>query len=140
MHCSSCDVETEEIVRSWRAEHFPPCETCGTKLQKADNPDNLKISSFSNYWAAGRTFVEGGEVFHSAAERAAYEEKHKIDGVHSKTSGHGKYLVDEARHQADVAAQDQGHKNHREYRKSKRREKQLKKGQLTSVDKRIQVG
>lgn len=140
LHCTQCSTDVEEIVRSWRPETFPACADCGTKLVKdPTNANNLKISDYSNYWAAGRTYVEGGEVFHAASERRAYEEKHKIDGVHSKHTGKGKQLVEEARWQADVAAQDAGHANHTEYRKNKRREKQLKSGKTSSVDRRIQT-
>lgn len=139
MECTACDWQDETIVRSWKPETWEPCEECGAAIRKSDTVENLMISDYSNYWAAGRQYVEGGETFFSTSERAAYEDKHQITDVVSPGSVKHREIRDEARWQADTAAQDQGFKNHGEYRKGKKREKQLRKGQLSSGETKVVV-
>lgn len=115
------------------------CE-CGTPVVRDRRPPVTARTSFG-YSAAGNDYgIRDGTVFHSRAERAAYEEKFKIDGMHDAKRGRGLVIADEAQHEADQAAKDQGYKDHRDYRATKKREKQLKRGQLKSFERRVQVG
>lgn len=116
------------------------CADCDVALLRDRRPEVTARTSFG-YSATGTDFgIQGGEVFHTAAERREYEEKHKITGLYSKNDPHAKYLQDEANHEADLAAKQQGYKDHRSYRKEKARRNRIKKGQLKSFERRVQVG
>jgi|18_taG_2_1085343.scaffolds.fasta_scaffold219139_1 hypothetical protein len=119
----------------------PICEYCDS----VDNPliraDEVPIiADYYGYSTSGNDYgVRGGTVFHSAKERKAYDEKFRITSIVDKKSGKGKIIKEEARWQADVAAQNAGYKDHDNYRKTKKRDKQLKRGQLSSTERKIQV-
>ncbi len=136
--CIECDIQIEDIVRSSDPECFPICTGCNARFQRAGTVP--VPASYIGYSATGNDYgIRGGTVFHTAAQRRTYDEKHKIDGIHDKHSGKGKMIVEEARSEADSAAQVQGYKDHTDYRKKKKYEKRLGKGQLASFEKRVQV-
>jgi len=138
MHCDECEAFHEDVVV--RSSREPKCPECGGSLTKDARPHKTARTSFG-YMAAGSTYgVEGGQVFHDRKTRQAYEDKYKIDGIHDKNHGQGKVMYEEAQHDADLAAQKQGYKDHRTYRAEKRRRNHMKKNILNSVHKRIQVG
>lgn len=134
-YCTECGEEQEHLVMSHWED--PICD-CTGRLLRADVVP--VVASYIGYSATGTDYgVRGGTVFHSAKQRAAYDKKFKISGIHDKNSGQGKIMHEEARWQADVAASDQGYKNHETYRAKKKVEKRMEKGQLASFEKKIQV-
>ena len=138
MHCNECQAFHEDVIV--RASRTPSCPDCGGSLTKDAKPHRTARTSFG-YMAAGTTSgVQDGQVFHTKAERAAYEEKFKIDKVLDKKAGEGKVMHEEAQHEADLAAKAQGYKDHRSYRAENRKRNHMKRNLLNSVHKRIQVG